>query len=182
MVVRRGAFEQVKGFDTRLETCEDVDLCNRLRARGWRIVSDSRLRSIHYGDPATLGQLFRGELWRGRDNVRVTLRGPLTARSLPSLLLPVVGLTGLIGIAAGLVGLPFGWGVLSVGGLLLVGSVSAARCVQITMRLPSVSLRLLCQTGVVAVVYEVARACALVVRSGYRRRTVRFGGWSALVE
>ena len=45
------AFEAIGGFDTSLETCEDVDFCHRIRARGMRIVSDARLRSIHHGDP-----------------------------------------------------------------------------------------------------------------------------------
>ena len=35
MAVRRSAFEEVGGFDTTLETCEDVDLCRKLRARGY---------------------------------------------------------------------------------------------------------------------------------------------------
>ena len=30
------------------------------------------------GDPATLAALFRSELWRGRDNLRLALRGPFT--------------------------------------------------------------------------------------------------------
>src|SRR5262249_52970008 len=104
LAVRRDAFLRVGGFDTSLETCEDVDLCNRLRAAGYRLVSDDRMRSIHFGDPSTLGELFRGELWRGRDNVRTTIRGPLTLRSLPSLAVPVANLLlltiGLIGASA----------------------------------------------------------------------------------
>src|SRR5262249_14835699 len=72
LAVRRSAFIELGGFDVSLETCEDVDLCNRLRAAGYRVVSDHRLRSIHFGDPSTLGALFVGELWRGRDNLRAT--------------------------------------------------------------------------------------------------------------
>ena len=84
LAVRRSAFESVGGFDTSLTTCEDVDLCRRIRTAGHRIVSSSELRNVHYGDPATLWDLFKGELWRGQDNLRVTLRGPLTWRGLPS--------------------------------------------------------------------------------------------------
>src|SRR5205814_5569345 len=88
----RSPFEAVGAFDVSLETCEDVDLCNRLRAAGYRIVSDSRLRNIHHGDPRTLWDLFEGEIWRGRDNLRVSLRGPFTWRALPGVLIPVVNL------------------------------------------------------------------------------------------
>ena len=39
LVLRRAVFDEVGGFDTSLETCEDVDLCQRIRDRGHRIVA-----------------------------------------------------------------------------------------------------------------------------------------------
>jgi glycosyltransferase involved in cell wall biosynthesis len=51
LAVWRHAFEQVGGFDISLEACEDVDLCQRIRAAGHRLVSDARLDTIHHGDP-----------------------------------------------------------------------------------------------------------------------------------
>jgi GT2 family glycosyltransferase len=59
MAVSKEAFFSIGGFDQTLETCEDVDLRQRLRARGWRVVGDDRLHNVHFGDPATLGHLFR---------------------------------------------------------------------------------------------------------------------------
>jgi hypothetical protein len=38
----------------------------------------------HLGDPSTLRALFRGGCGVGRDNLRVSLRGPLVWRDLPS--------------------------------------------------------------------------------------------------
>ena len=70
--VKRAVFERVGGFNAVLTACEDVDFCNRLRQAGYRIVADPELRSVHFGDPQTLKALFFGELWRGRDNLRVT--------------------------------------------------------------------------------------------------------------
>jgi glycosyltransferase involved in cell wall biosynthesis len=103
MAVWRSAFEAAGRFDTRLQTCEDVDLCHRLRRRGLRIINDSRLRNVHFGDPGTLADLFGGELWRGRDNLRVSLRGGLTPRELPSIVIPIAVL-GLLALSmAGLV-------------------------------------------------------------------------------
>ena len=105
LVVRRTAFEAIHGFDTSLDTCEDVDLCQRLRAAGWRVVSDPGLESVHLGDPPTLGALFRAERWRGRDNLRVSLRGHMALRDLPSVFIPVIDL------AAGIVAL---WALVTV--------------------------------------------------------------------
>ena len=80
LAVKRTAFQAIGGFDAALEACEDVDFCQRLRRAGWRLVGDERLESVHLGDPPTLAALFRAERWRGRDNLRVSLRGPLDAR------------------------------------------------------------------------------------------------------
>ncbi len=90
--VKRSAFESVGGFNATLTACEDVDLCNRLRLAGHRIVADPALRSVHFGDPRTLKALFLGELWRGRDNLRVTFTGPRTFRHLRSALVPIADL------------------------------------------------------------------------------------------
>ena len=56
--VKRADFERVGGFNASLTACEDVDLCNRLRLAGGRIVADPELRSVHFGDPRTLKALF----------------------------------------------------------------------------------------------------------------------------
>ena len=72
----------------RLEACEDVDLCRRLLGAGWRIVADEKLVNVHLGDPATLQALFRAERWRGRDNMKVSLRPPVRLRELPGIIIP----------------------------------------------------------------------------------------------
>jgi GT2 family glycosyltransferase len=93
LVVRRSAFEDIGGFDETLEACEDVDLCRaRLRSSGARLINTPRMVNRHFGDPATLRALFKGELWRGRDNLRVSLRGPVSWRDLPSVVVPVLWL------------------------------------------------------------------------------------------
>ena len=51
LAVRRNVFEQVGGFDERLEACEDVQLCHKVRQAGYRIVSEPGMDNVHYGDP-----------------------------------------------------------------------------------------------------------------------------------
>jgi hypothetical protein len=72
----------------------------------------------HFGDPATLGELFRGELWRGRDNLRVSLRGPVDWRDLPSVIVPLLWLTSMLTALVAL-------GLRSSGLVYLAGRVSA---------------------------------------------------------
>jgi GT2 family glycosyltransferase len=170
LAVRRTLFRELGGFDTTLETCEDVDLCNRLRAQGYRIFCDERMRSVHYGDPSTLRALFFGELWRGRDNVRATLRGPVTIRSLPSVVIPIVNMIFLTAVVVGTMMAPWlGAGLVLVGGsgFLLLASL---RAVRMTLRAERSALWELAPNMAVACIYDLARALALVSGATHRRR------------
>jgi glycosyltransferase involved in cell wall biosynthesis len=173
LVVRADAFRQVGGFDTSLEACEDVDLCIRLKGAGWKVIADERLTSVHFGDPPTLRALFRAERWRGRNNLRVSLRGKLTVRGLASMLVPVLTLGAMAALVAGLIGgLWIGRPALLLS--LAAGSILAllfiARALKMAAdpiaRTPVGFVRAL---GV-ASVYGVARSLALVSRAGHHRR------------
>lgn len=106
LLLDRDAFEAVGGFEDSLVTCEDVDLCYRLRQRGYKIISDGRIKSMHLGEPRTLFEFFKKEQWRGRASFRGVLIHGLYPRELPSLLLPVyywlAFIAALIGAAYGI--------------------------------------------------------------------------------
>ena len=162
LVVDRSAFRAVGGFDTSLETCEDVDLCQRLRAAGGRVVQDARMRSTHFGDPATLKALFVGELWRGRDNLRASLRSALTLRALPSVVIPVATLLFLIGAGIGLVLAPVGGAWLFVPAAAGIGALAGLRAAVILSRLGRFTASNAARALAVALTYDVARALAPV--------------------
>jgi hypothetical protein len=171
LVVRRSAFLGLQGFDTSLETCEDVEFCQRLGATGARIVADDRLRSVHQGDPKTLRALFLGELWRGRDNLRVSLRVAPTLRSLPGTALPVVILLALALILVGLLTwrVHGGFAILVGAAILALTTVTRAG-VLLRPANGSRGLTEALQALVVAAVYDLARALALVSRTGHDAR------------
>jgi hypothetical protein len=171
MAVWKSVFEQHGGFDTRLETCEDVDLCQRLRRAGLRIVSDARLRSVHLGDPATLGALFRGELWRGRDNLRASIRGPLTLRALPSVVIPIAQLGLLVLATMGVAAAPVTGPGIALAAFGAVAVLIAARAARILLKGHSRSLVGITRAVAVAAVYDLARALALVTRVGHTARS-----------
>lgn len=175
LAVRRECFDEIDGFDESLDTCEDVDLCQRLRMRGYRIASDDRLKSVHFGDPQTLGTLFRTELWRGRDNVRASLRGPLTLRSVPSVLIPMVNL-GALGLGIlGMLTVPYGGGRMLLAAGVTIGAVSALRAARMMARQTRFGAIDALGAFAVACVYDVARALALVIRAPHHR-TRQAGG------
>jgi hypothetical protein len=170
MAMWRRVFDDIGGFDPTLEACEDVDLCRRLRGRGYRLVSDSRLRNEHHGDPATLGAVLRGELWRGRDNLRVGLRGGGSWRALPGLLMPIAGLLLLAGLVlsplAWLAGYPF-VAVIPAAGLLALWGLRAG---VMTLRRRWTSPVDWLRATAVAAAYETGRSLALVAGWGHAVR------------
>ena len=167
LAITRAVFERVGGFDASLTACEDVDLCNRIRLGGHRIVAEPRLRSVHFGDPRTLKALFFGELWRGRDNLRVTFRGPRSLRAFRSALVPVGELYCL---KAALIALLFGATSLALvfaGAALVPSGIRAAGIVRRQLR---PGIRTAAQALIVAVVFDLARALALIMRGSHRAR------------
>jgi hypothetical protein len=172
VAVRRGVFESIGGFDESLEACEDVDLCQRLRAAGWRLVGDERLKSVHLGDPPTLAALFRAERWRGRDNLRVTLRGPMSLGDLPSLLIPIVDLVAGAMFAGSAIVWPFvGARALPVmtGSAAVIAFFAAARTLRVVTRAGLARPLAIAQAFLVILTYDVARAIALVTRASHHR-------------
>jgi GT2 family glycosyltransferase len=171
LAVSRAAFEAVGGFDTTLETCEDVDFCHRIRARGLRVISDARLKSIHHGDPKTLGEVFSSERWRGRDNLRVSFRRPVAWSALPSAVLPIVQ-----GIALGIggAGLVAAFVAPRIGLLLIAASLVSfaagtwARVARAAWRARPRRAVSMLAVFIVASVLDVARALALVSRAPHR--------------
>lgn len=73
LAVRKTVFEEVAGFNEDLVTCEDVALGHAI-GKNHKIVSDSSLAPLHLKDTDSLSQLFRKELWRGRDSIGTSLR------------------------------------------------------------------------------------------------------------
>lgn len=164
--VNRAPFEQAGGFNPALTACEDVDLCNRLRLSGQRIVADPALRSVHFGDPSSLKAVFFSELWRGRDNLKVTFNGPRTFRHFRSAMIPVAEL---VMLTVGLVALVLGHPFVALACWLAALGPAAARAVFMIRRLPW-TIAAGAQALAVAVVFDLARAFALLARGSHRAR------------
>jgi GT2 family glycosyltransferase len=162
MAVIHDAFERLGGFDAGLETCEDVELCRKLRSAGQRLVSDDRLLSVHLGDPSTLSALFRGELWRGRNNLVVSFRRPVVLRELPSAVVPMIQLAGL---ATAIPVFASGGGTgmaLACVALLPLAVIPLLRAARMSLRTHCFEARAFRNNVAVAFVYDLARALAVV--------------------
>ncbi len=88
MFVLKDIFLKIGGFNEELTTCEDYDLSLRLQTEG-KIISDSRLQTVHHGEARTILHFFKKELWRGTSNWQGFFSHGLRLSELPSLFLPL---------------------------------------------------------------------------------------------
>jgi hypothetical protein len=63
MAVTRAVFESVGGFDERMLTGEDAELCDRIRACGHRVYESPSLRLIHLRNMSSLKGFFDKQVW-----------------------------------------------------------------------------------------------------------------------
>lgn len=71
MFILKRCFESVGGFAEGLVTNEDVELCYRLKEKGYQILSDPKIQVTHLGTPQTYYELYKKEpAWnRGIPNI-----------------------------------------------------------------------------------------------------------------
>lgn len=68
LIVSKEDFKRINGFDEMLETGEDVDFCNHLRASGCSIVLNPLYNTAHLGYPRTVKEFYKRERWHGTGN------------------------------------------------------------------------------------------------------------------
>lgn len=66
MIMTKAFFQQLGGFNAKLKSGEDPELCFRAKKKGARIVNNSKLAVVHAGYPRTLKDFYRRERWHGR--------------------------------------------------------------------------------------------------------------------
>jgi glycosyltransferase involved in cell wall biosynthesis len=71
MIMTREAFMSTNGFDEKLESNEDYDFCARMRKQGYKIISSSDISIMHGRPPQTLLEIFKKELWHGKEVLKV---------------------------------------------------------------------------------------------------------------
>ncbi len=171
LVIRRDLFRTLGGFDSSLETCEDVDLCGKIRRAGYSLVANPAMRSVHWGDPATLKAVFRGELWRGRSNLRVSFRKPYSTRNIVSALIPLANLaSGFFALSATVIA-PRQLILWMIPASIIWALSVFLRVWRMRKANEGWDFSRTVRNLVVAIVFESARALALILRSSHRRRS-----------
>jgi hypothetical protein len=114
-----------------------------------------------------LGALIGGELWRGRDNLAVSLRPPLDWRTLASAVTPLLWTAAsLTAVTAFATGRPR----LALASVLIPTLMVVARAARICKNRRSWTPLSVAQSLAVAACYEIGRALGAVLRAGHRFR------------
>ncbi len=74
LVMRRQDFLRVGGFDETIQTNEDYELCERVRAAGMPVRAFPQIGVIHLGTAQSLRVFYRKQSWHGSHVVKVFLR------------------------------------------------------------------------------------------------------------
>jgi GT2 family glycosyltransferase len=154
LVVRREAFRSIGGFNEKLETAEDVDLCYRLGHRGM-VVSNTGMVAIHWGEARDLRTFWRKEVWRGKSNLQGILSHGLRWDELPSVGYPLYMLSVLILLCLTLL-LGFGNGYMILMIIALLPLPALLLALRVSYRLKQ--LRALPSLFLLYLIYGVARA------------------------
>lgn len=87
LVIKKENFEEINGFDEKLETAEDADFCQRIR-NTLLIMLEKRIDTIHLGESKSLRELFKRELWRGKSSIRQFFQTDNKSEVLTSVIVP----------------------------------------------------------------------------------------------
>lgn len=87
LLIKRDLFYKIGGFDERLLSAEDYDLCERLSSYG-NIYLDQQNKTIHLRNSKTLFELFRREQVRGQNSLIHWIRSGFRFYEAPSIIMP----------------------------------------------------------------------------------------------
>lgn len=131
MFLHAEAARQLGAFDERLATGEDTDFAFRAHLAGIPVLGLPTLRVVHHGEPATLKDFFRQQLWHANrlSYARIFRSEQSAGRHAPlfTLLFAIGLLLLMLAVPAGVWGHPAGW-LLALPLALLPAGPAATLC------------------------------------------------------
>jgi len=154
LFIRKDVFFVVGGFDEKLETGEDVNLCYKI-ARKHLIYLEKRIDTIHLRESKTLIELFRREYWRGKNSIKSFVENNFARKELLSVAVPAANL---ISVAISLMS-----GIMrsSYAIITIIAALSFPALLMVRKRLKIDASTEIIRCYIVAFVYISARSCSL---------------------
>ena len=95
LFIRKDVFFDVGGFDEKLETGEDVNLCYKIGEKHL-IYLEKRIDTIHLRESKTISELFRRECWRGKNTLKSFAQNKFARKEFMSVAVPAVNLVAMV--------------------------------------------------------------------------------------
>jgi glycosyltransferase involved in cell wall biosynthesis len=131
LIMRREDFLRLGGFDETIQTNEDYELCERVRAAGMNVRAFPEIGVVHLGTAQSLRVFFRKQAWHGTHVVKVFLRNMSGSHNLKAVLFAAYTLLCAFAIFAALAWSVFAgawWApLIAMAALLLPPAALAAR-------------------------------------------------------
>jgi glycosyltransferase involved in cell wall biosynthesis len=89
ILIKKQVFDKIGGFDEDFITCEDYDLSQRVSEQG-KILLDNRIFTTHMREDKTLNELFRNEIYRGKNSLKNWIRNGYQLYEMPSIIVPAI--------------------------------------------------------------------------------------------
>jgi glycosyltransferase involved in cell wall biosynthesis len=102
LLIKADVFKKINGFDETLTTSEDVDICQRIRNAGFKIISNVAVAVQHLGNPKTVKGILLKEKWRGEGVFQKILKEWPNVRLNKAIIFTAVSLIFTLGIFIGL--------------------------------------------------------------------------------
>lgn len=127
LLIKRRCFESIGGFNERLNVCEDSDICFRIKEKRYKIISNDAICSYHTGDPRTIIEFFRKQLWHGKDVLRLFFMSTNKKLYIKIFLLSIFYMLGILTVLLSLLFGLMNLSILAVAGMILVSFIWAVK-------------------------------------------------------
>jgi glycosyltransferase involved in cell wall biosynthesis len=119
MMLQRAVFDAINGFNEELPTGEDTDFAFRAYMHGVQVLGVPALRVFHHGEPATLGDFYKQQVWhanrRSYQHIQQLSGGKVGGNAPRFAMAFLIGLLSLItGIAVALIAAQPAWLLLAL--------------------------------------------------------------------
>lgn len=157
MILPRKTFLLANGFSEGLITGEDVNLSERITAKGMQIVYDSKVQVTHVGEAKSIKQFFNKERWRGFSDLDLLFSRPLKVGNLKNAVQPLFFIASFVVF---IVAIFFGGFKLSMASLLVFLSLPLSRTALVVAK--QRNLKYCSSLAVVWFFYYIARSVAIM--------------------
>ena len=161
LFVSRQVLDKIHGFDESIQTNEDYEFCQRVRAAGLPIRCEPRLGVVHWGTPQSLSAFFKKNRWHGMHVFRVFLRNLPALHNFKAVALAVYTLVCVLGVLAGAL-VVIRSGDFRILGAFMAATLSPAVLLGLHTAISSRRLQAALPMTVLYLTYAFARTCCLV--------------------